>query len=192
MRHHFLTKTWSFEITFTNSNFALLSFHYCIVQQASSTAKATLTAQLMSGNSCTFFSVRFYWKSFKHIFVLQTSKYIRLLVLVIFVQTVAFPFSPTPVASPNSPLLQGIGFIVPFRAVLHHLERMDQYFDIYKRPIVLEGEANILITVVVNMVTPGHGNWSKNNRTFNLSFLVLQCRTSQPNFHLYQFNTTTP
>lgn len=80
MRHHFSTKKRSFEKTITNSNFALLSFHYCIVQQASSTAKATLTARLMSGNSCTFF-VRFYWKSFKHIFVLQTSKYTRLVLV---------------------------------------------------------------------------------------------------------------
>lgn len=55
MRHHFSTKKRSFEKTITNSNFALLSFHYCIVQQASSTAKATLTARLMSVNSCTFF-----------------------------------------------------------------------------------------------------------------------------------------
>lgn len=56
MRHHFSTKKKrSFEKTIRNSNFALLSFHYCIVQQASSTAKATLTARLMSVNSCTFF-----------------------------------------------------------------------------------------------------------------------------------------
>lgn len=47
---------WSFEITFTNSNYAL-SFHYCIVQQASSTAKATLTARLMSGLTCNMLRV---------------------------------------------------------------------------------------------------------------------------------------
>ena len=75
--------------------------------------------------------------------------------------TGAFFFPPPPVASANSPLLQGAGFTVPFRAVLYHLEPMDRHADINKRPIVLEGEANIWITVVVNMVTPGHGNWSK-------------------------------
>lgn len=80
---------WSFEITFTNSNFAL-SFQYCIVQQASSTAKATLTPWLMSGKTVLFFF--FNWKSLKHTFVLYTSKYKRLLLLVISVVTVAFPF----------------------------------------------------------------------------------------------------
>lgn len=172
MRHHFSTKKWSFEITSTNSNFAL-SFHYCIVQQAASTAKATLS---------------FYWRSFKHVCVAHFQIQ-KVTPPCHFCVDCSFSCSPPPVASPNSPLLQGVGFRVPFRAVLHHLEQMDQYIDIYKRHIVLEGEANILITVVVNMVTPGHGNWSKNNRTFNLSFLVLQ-RTPQHNFHPYKLNTT--
>lgn len=40
MRHQ---QKWSFKRTFTNSNFALC-LHSCIVQQASSSAQATLTA----------------------------------------------------------------------------------------------------------------------------------------------------
>lgn len=73
---------------------------------------------------------------------------------------------------------------VPFWAVLLHLAQMEQYFDMNKKPSVWEGEANIWITIVVNMVTPGHGNWSKkNNRRFNLSIFVLQSRTSQGGFH---------
>lgn len=178
MRHQFSTKMvlWN--------NLHKLSFHYCIVQQASSTAKATPTARLMSGN-IFFFLLE---KRQTHISVVfQIHKVTGPCHSCVHR---GFSFTPTPVASSSSPLLQGIGFTVPFRAVLHHWEQMDQYFDIYKRSIVLEGEANILSTVLVNMVTPGHGNWSKNNRTFNLSFLVLQCRTSQHNFHPYQFNTT--
>lgn len=73
---------------------------------------------------------------------------------------------------------------VPFWAVLLHLAQMEQYFDMNKKPSVWEGEANIWITVVVNMVTPGHGNWSKKTpNRFNLSIFVLQCRTSQGGFH---------
>lgn len=51
-----LQQKWSFKITFTNSNFALC-LHSCIVQQASSTAQATLTAWWMSGKtSCIIVS----------------------------------------------------------------------------------------------------------------------------------------
>lgn len=77
-------------------------------------------------------------------------------------------FSFAPAASPSSPLLQAVGFIVPFRAVLYHLEQTDQYFDI-KRSIVRKEEANILITLVVTWSHQELETEVKNNRTFNLT-----------------------
>lgn len=105
----------------------------------------------------------------------------RLLLRVISVLTVVFSFCPTPAALPNSPLRQGVGFVVSFRLVLYHLAQMDQYFDIKGDPLFWKEKLIFWLKLWLKLLHQDMETGVKNNTTFNLSFLVLQWRTSQHN-----------
>lgn len=99
MRRHFLTKM----VLWNNLHKFALSFHYCIVQQASSTAKATLTARLMSGKTSTF--CKFLLETLQTYICVVDFQIQKVTPPCHFCVDCSFSFSPTPVASPKSPLL---------------------------------------------------------------------------------------